>query len=555
MKKRDYSRQVLVLLSVLLLVMGVLFTMTANSVRALNAINDAFYQLELQDDELELSLLKNHSGIVLHYDDLRYLNLAINHIYAKLTILLTDSQIPLTTPFINLQHGLAAKQSLIEQYKSDLSILKNATAFLPQQLDQLIAQQNEADKQPLMTLQRLFLKQFIAARPGQALTEHLQKLNAKYGANEQWKNIFKHINHAINKQVSVNRLIRNINNHPATELIDLLHNDYTSQLEFELKYQKKVLYGAYGNVLVLLLFCLWMLVKYRSTNRKMQFLNENLADEVDKATQKILKEKQKAEHASQAKSQFLTRMSHELRTPLNAIMGFTQIQQMIGSGKATEQEKQNNEQILVAGQHLLGLITDMLDLSALDLDSIDIKLENCDLNSLIEQSISMTQNMAQGHHITVNSDTIVNSDSSALSVIADSLRLKQVLINLLTNAIKYNKPDGNIKVTIEVLAEDEKNARVRIAVTDSGVGIAQSEQETIFEPFVRLDYAEINEIPGTGVGLSLTQFLVQQMHGSIGLSSEVDVGSTFWIEFPVANYKQPASPTAIEGSKMHQNSN
>ena len=533
----DYSRQVLVFVSVSLLIMGVLFTTTANSVKALTAVNDAFYQLKQQDDELELSLLQNHSGIVLNYDDLRYLNRAINHVYAKLSILLTDSQMPLTTSFISLQHGLAAKQSLIEQYKSDLSILKNAVAFLPQQLDQMIVMQNKDEKQPLLTLQRLFLKQFIAARPGQALTEHLQKLTAKYGANEQWQNIFNHINHALNKQVSVNRLIRVINNHSSSDHIAQLHNQYSGQLNYQLNYQKTVLYGAYVNVLVLLLFCLWMLLKYRSTNQKMQFLNDNLAGEVDKATQKILKEKQKAEHASQAKSQFLTRMSHELRTPLNAIMGFTQLQQMLGDSKATDQEKQNNEQILAAGQHLLELITDMLDLSALDLDSIDITLEDCDLNLLIDQSIAMTQSMAQSHNITVNSNT------TTLSVSADTLRLKQVLINLLTNAIKYNKPNGNIAITVQEILEEQKEVRVRIAVTDNGVGIAQNEQEAIFEPFVRLDYAETNEIPGTGVGLSLTQFLVQQMHGNIGLSSEVDVGSTFWVEFPQAKCQQPASPS------------
>jgi len=226
------------------------------------------------------------------------------------------------------------------------------------------------------------------------------------------------------------------------------------------------------------------------------------------------------EKASNAKTEFLSRMSHELRTPLNAISGFGQLLEIQLSGN--EEHKQYINEVLHASEHLLELINETLDLSRIESGKMELNIEDVYLSKVLDECVALLQPLIDEHEL-----TFTREDSGAGDYIlrVDKMRAKQVVINILSNAIKYNCKEGTI--TLRVTAGDK--GRARISIIDTGPGIDESMQERIFEPFDRLGSSE--SIEGTGVGLAITKSLVEIMGGNIGLTSEVGSGSTFWVEF------------------------
>lgn len=234
--------------------------------------------------------------------------------------------------------------------------------------------------------------------------------------------------------------------------------------------------------------------------------------------------RQAAEQANQAKSDFLSSMSHELRTPLNAILGFAQL---LNNGRRTPQsDKQRRQvtQIEKSGQHLLSLINDILDLAKIEAGHITLSLEPVHVSSLINDAIMLIQPSADANGICLEAIPL----SADAYITADYTRIKQVLLNLLSNAIKYNRPDG--KVTVSAWSEDQA---VFIGVRDTGHGIAKADLPKLFEPFNRLQAAN-GTIEGTGIGLTITRQLVEQMQGTLDVESQAGEGSHFIVTLPAA---------------------
>lgn len=234
----------------------------------------------------------------------------------------------------------------------------------------------------------------------------------------------------------------------------------------------------------------------------------------------------KERRANDAKSNFLSSMSHELRTPLNAIMGFSQLLEL--DDNLSSSQKGHIQKIHKSGNHLLHLINDVLDLSAIDSGQLRISLETVDLESLTQSSIDMLKGLATKREIQLEYGNL-----EGYKVKADHIRLKQVLINLITNAIKYNHTGGSVSVIAEVNA-----SKVRISVVDTGYGIEPGQIPHLFEDFNRLG-RENGDIEGTGIGLSLTKRLVELMGGIIGVESTPGKGSCFWVELPLAENTVP----------------
>lgn len=246
-----------------------------------------------------------------------------------------------------------------------------------------------------------------------------------------------------------------------------------------------------------------------------------------------------AEAANAAKNEFLSRMSHELRTPLNAILGFGQLLAMPDENPLSETQKQNVGEILHAGEHLLGQVDEVLDLSRVESGRIELHPENVALCAKVESCIGLVRPLAESRGIRIERDCPANA-----RVVADRTRLDQVLLNLLSNAVKFNRQGGSVR-----LVARQGAGEWRIEVEDEGRGIPQEKIARLFKPFERLESA-YDGIEGTGIGLALSKRLVEAMGGSIGLSSTPGKGSRFWFELPAAPADEPGEPARVEDANV-----
>ncbi len=243
-----------------------------------------------------------------------------------------------------------------------------------------------------------------------------------------------------------------------------------------------------------------------------------------------------AERASKAKTEFLSRMSHELRTPLNAMLGFAQLLRVDPRAPLSDLQTQKVHHIERAGAHLLAMLTDVLDLSRIEAGSLPLKLEPLDISAVMQEASSLISNQAREAQVQLQ----VTWPDTPVHALADQVRLRQILVNLLTNAVKYNRPQGRVMLEAMTLPP-----HVMLTVSDTGRGLSAEQQQHLFEPFNRLG-AERTSIEGTGIGLVIVKRLVDLMHGRLEISSTPDVGSVFRVWLPQARMAVVPSPAPTE---------
>lgn len=258
--------------------------------------------------------------------------------------------------------------------------------------------------------------------------------------------------------------------------------------------------------------------KRYETEMALQDAYQNLEERVKQRTFELEQAKLGAEKANKAKTDFLSRMSHELRTPMNAVLGFAELIKMEDRDqKLSSDQRDFVEEILKAGRHLLELINEVLDLARVETETMSLSMEAVNIQEMIETVHGMMEPVARDFKVVLRK----NDQAGNVYVFADRLKLKQVIINLVSNGIKYNKMGGHVSIGLG----ESTTTTVCLEVTDTGVGIADESKDTIFLPFERLGNHDV--VDGTGIGLTVTKSLVELMGGSISVTSELEHGSTF----------------------------
>jgi signal transduction histidine kinase len=254
---------------------------------------------------------------------------------------------------------------------------------------------------------------------------------------------------------------------------------------------------------------------------------QNITDR--KRVEAAIREREVAEEANRAKTIFLSNITHELRTPMNAIMGFGQLMQFDTS--LSESQSESVREILNAGERLLQLINGIIDLTSIESGTVELMIQPITVSVVVHEAIDTVLPSAKERKVRID----VDPGREEAEVSADRERLRQVLVNLLSNAIRYNKEDGT--VTVRVHPPSGQIQGVRIDVEDTGAGIPEDQQANVFNSFDRVG-REAGNIPGTGIGLVYSKRLIELMDGSIGFTSEAGLGSTFWVEIPPAGIEK-----------------
>jgi len=236
-----------------------------------------------------------------------------------------------------------------------------------------------------------------------------------------------------------------------------------------------------------------------------------------------------AEKANKGKSEFLATMSHELRTPLNAILGFTQLLATDLEAPLNAKQLEATEHVLKSGDHLLDLIEQVLDLAAIESRKVTFEAKDLDPTEIIESCAVIANNLTEQKNLSFYNRT---KEWVLPEIRIDETRFRQVLLNLLSNAVKYNSDGGTVTLPVT----EGETGTIRFSIADSARGIAVDKQSKVFSPFSRLGL-ENSEISGTGIGLTISKELVEAMGGSIGFESSLNLGSTFWVEFPIVSGK------------------
>ena len=278
-------------------------------------------------------------------------------------------------------------------------------------------------------------------------------------------------------------------------------------------------------------------------------INQNLENQVNERTDSLKKALEKVQKADNAKSTFLANVSHEIRTPLNAIIGFSE--RLANNEDLFNENKKQAEIINTSANSLLSIINDILDISKIESGTFEINLEKTNIHLICEHVIELFSKNASQKNI----DLVFNIDSEISTwILTDEVRIRQVLSNILSNAIKFTPNDGKVELNIKNIKQTKTKSFIKIEIIDSGIGIAKEKLDKIFKPFIQIDNKLNRQYQGTGLGLSISSYILKALHSKINVESTVNQGTMFWFDLESDIYisnslEEELAPKAIVSEK------
>ena len=300
----------------------------------------------------------------------------------------------------------------------------------------------------------------------------------------------------------------------------------------------------YASSIAVIAMLLCIFFQYLGVFRKQVSELERVNTEMDAARKAAEKARKEAEHANAAKQEFLSSMSHDIRTPMNAIIGMTSL--AAANTHNPNQVKEYLRKIALSSKHLLGLINDVLDISKIESGKMTLNAEPMSLRESMDSIVNIIQPQVKAKNQRFHAAAY---EILSETVCCDSVRLNQVLINLLGNAVKFTPENGDVQVSLyqEALAEDDSCVRTHFLVSDTGIGMSKEYQKQIFESFSREDNTRVQKTEGSGLGMAITKCIVDAMGGSISVRSEQGRGSEFHVVLDLAKAAVPETDTALPG--------
>jgi signal transduction histidine kinase/CheY-like chemotaxis protein len=277
---------------------------------------------------------------------------------------------------------------------------------------------------------------------------------------------------------------------------------------------------------------------------KLQRSFNQMIDDVGRKNTVLVNLAHEAVISSNHKSAFISSMNHELRTPMNAVLGFAQMLEINQQEPLTETQKAAVDHILRNGNHLLELIDQMMDLNKIEAGTLPLNIEEIPARDVFDETLYLIRARANHDKIEIVDDT---ASTKLPLLMTDSTRLIQVLLNLMSNGVKYNRPGGHVTLS----CEEVEGRMLRIKVTDNGLGIPAGQQDKLFTPFERLGH-ELGQIDGTGIGLSISRQIVEKLDGHIGFESEYNTGSCFWVDIPLCSEQIEVEVDSVSKTEVNK---